>query len=187
MSTGVRVAAWSTAGLLAMGTAATTADAVAGHHGADNGSSSGQGPDNGGAGRHDDGMQAGVVHGVATVKVKHKFVTFKEQRGTINDINTEALVVTSADEYAATYVIGAHTKAFNDGRRIALTKLADGDAVSVLAKKVGSQFTAISVTEGERHHDGRDNDGKGDRDGNGDHDGNGNDNGDHDGGGESDG
>jgi hypothetical protein len=135
ISTGLRVAAWSAAGLLAMGTAATTANAVT-HH-ADNGPGVG-GP----------GPGQGIVHGTAVVKVNGKYKTVKQQRGTVTDINSEALVVTSSDEYAATYVITSNTKVEENCKTGTLADIADGDSITVTAKKVDGKFRAVVISEG---------------------------------------
>jgi hypothetical protein len=168
VSSGLRVAAWATCGLLAMGAAAGTASAVTGHHGGPGQGSPG-GPGSGGPGGpggpgrpggHDGGILPGLVHGVGTFKVKGGYKTFKEQTGTVTDINTEALVVTSADEYAATYVISSSTKV-RDNSNDSVSDIADGDSVQVIAKKVGGHYTAVVISEcngkhHEHHHSGGD-------------------------------
>jgi hypothetical protein len=160
MSTGLRLAAWSSAGLLMMGTAAGTASAVTGHHQSHDGQGSdsdpgGQGGPQGGGPGGQGGPQGaghvmpGLVHSLSTVKVKGKYRTIKAQVGTINEVNSEAVVVTSSDEYSSTYVLGENTKITKNCKTIKAGKLSEGDKVTVIAKKKNGKFLAGSISEGQ--------------------------------------
>lgn len=141
MTTGLRIAAWSTAALVAMGVAAGTASAVAGHH---NG-----GPGGGPGGPGGPGIGGpNVVHAIATVKINKKFRKVAEQTGTVSDVNDESITVTSADEYAATYVIVEKTKICKNGKKVAISKIADGDKVEIQAIKKHGAFEAELVLDG---------------------------------------
>jgi hypothetical protein len=137
---GLRVTAWTATTLLAMAAAAGTADAVASHHG-------GGGYD--GPSHH---AMPEFLHSVSTFKVNKHVETVKRQTGRIEDVNSEAIVVTSPDEYAATYLLGKHTRVMKDCHDGSAGKLSDGDKVSVLAKKVHGKFRAELISDGHSHH-----------------------------------
>jgi hypothetical protein len=150
MATGLRIAAWSGCTLLVMGAAAGTAEAVSGHSTSNStqGAPPAGGP--GGAGGPFGGAIKGqVVHSISTVKTKSgKYRKEEQQQGKVEEVTEESITVVSGDEYAQTYVLGSSTKYFKNGTKVAVSKIATGDTVSVSAKKVGSHFTAVTVSDG---------------------------------------
>jgi Domain of unknown function (DUF5666) len=170
MSTGVRVAVWSAAGLLTLGVAATAANAVTSHHSHSTGSSAPSGPGgyggNGGrgfgAGGHGGfpagggfpgpggglGLMRGVVHGVETITVNGKYQTVAQQSGTITTVSATSITVTSSDKYAATYAITSSTKILDNGKSAKATDLKAGDTVSIGATESGSDLTATVIADG---------------------------------------
>jgi hypothetical protein len=89
------------------------------------------------------------VHSISTVKTKSgKYRKEEQQQGKVEEVTEESITVTSGDEYSQTYVLGSSTKYFKDGKKVAVSKIATGDTVNVSAKKVGSHFTAVTVSDG---------------------------------------
>jgi hypothetical protein len=148
MTTGLRVAAWSTSALLLMGAAAGTAEAVTGHSKADapgHGPGGPGGPGFGGPG----GPQGQVVHSIATVKTKAgKYQKVEFQVGKVEEATAESITVLSSDEYAQTYVLSSSTVYCKNGKKVTLSKITEGDTVSVQAVKSGSHYTAKLVLDG---------------------------------------
>jgi hypothetical protein len=107
----------------------------------------GQG-DGGGMGRG--GMMASLVnalHGDFVVSDGNgSYVTRRLQTGTVSAVSSTSISVKSADGYSQTYAIATSTTV--DNGQSALSAVAVGDTVSVVASLSGSAGTAVSITTG---------------------------------------
>ena len=85
-----------------------------------------------------------ALHGEVTLAgEKHRVVVF--QRGPVEKVSDTSLTVKSADDYTATYVVGADTTVRKNGDKATIADLKAGDRVLVVANKDGSTLQALRI------------------------------------------
>jgi len=165
LRTPLRIAAWTTSGLLGLGIAAGAADAVVSHSSgtpvasvaADNGggqSQAGAGP----ARARGQAGQAGLAgrfarlgklkrfeHGQATFQGKDSPVDVQAQRGAASNVSATGIEVTSADGFDQTYVIDSKTKIRKAKQQIAPTAIPAQAQVLVVAYKENTSWVARRI------------------------------------------
>lgn len=168
--TALHAAAWVSAGMLVVGVAAGTAEALSGQATSTAASASGStAPRTAGAtgalaaaagparpGQARPGGPARLLrralHGEFTVRTKHGYQTLQIQRGKLTTVDTTAgtIVVTSPDGFSATYAVGSSTKIRLDRRPVALSALKSGDRVVVVAVQTANGLTARGIAANDR-------------------------------------
>jgi hypothetical protein len=170
LRTPLRIAAWTTSGLLGLGIAAGAADAVVSHSSgtpvssvaAANGGGQGQtGAGQTGAGQaraRGQAEQAGIAgrfarlgalkrfeHGQATFQGKDSPVDVQAQRGAASNVSASGIEVTSADGFTQTYVIDSKTKIRKAKQQIAATAIPAQAQVLVVAYKENNAWVARRI------------------------------------------
>jgi hypothetical protein len=163
LRTPLRIATWTTAGMLGLGIAAGAADAVVTHQSTASTTvaSAPQAaaakakpakparPANSAAAAAlgKGALLKRLVHGEFTLRTKTGFVDATIQRGAASNItqSPEGLTVTSADTYAASYVVNAATKVRQRGKPITLTDIKPGSQVVIVATKQGTSWVARRI------------------------------------------
>ena len=85
-----------------------------------------------------------ALHGEVTLAgEEHRVVVF--QRGPVEKVSDTSLTVRSADDYTATYVVGAETTVRKNQDKATMADLKAGDRVLVVATKDGSTLTAVKI------------------------------------------
>jgi hypothetical protein len=92
-------------------------------------------------------LQTRALHGEATVggKKRHRVVQF--QRGTVDQVSSTSITVTSADGFRATYRVDAKTKVRKDKQPATIADVKTADRVRVVATQDGSTTTATSIRD----------------------------------------
>ena len=163
----IRAAGWVTVGAIAAGGVATAATTTGGSNGSGTTTttaatvgtipaattpSTGAGKQ-GKAGRAGKGgrfgkLQGRLLHGEFTVEGKDgKPMNVAEQRGTVKDVSSTAITLTSKDGFSHTYVVNPSTRVRVDGKKGAITGVKPGQDAAVLAKVDGSTETAELVIQ----------------------------------------
>lgn len=164
--TPLRIAAWTTSGLLGLGIAAGAADAVVSHSSgtpassvaAANGGGQGHAGPGGQARARGQGGQAGVAgrlarlgalkrfeHGQATFQGKSSPIDVQAQRGAASNVSATSIEVTSADGFDQTYVIDSKTKVRKAKQQIAATAIPAQAQVLVVAYKENNTWVARRI------------------------------------------
>ena len=82
------------------------------------------------------------VHGEATVKTKNGFREIAWERGAIQSVNGQDVVVRSADGTTWTWTLASNTAVRDQGKKSSTSSLAGGDAVLVAGPQSGNTRTA---------------------------------------------
>jgi hypothetical protein len=153
LRTSLRIAAWTTSGLLGLGIAAGAADAVVSHASSNPATASSAVSGLSAAANGKAGARAGgrrgllrrAVHGQVTLRAKGGFVDAAIQRGTVQNISGSSIEVKSADGFDQTYVINAQTKLRSRGKTITTSAIPGQAQVLVIATKQGNDWVARRV------------------------------------------
>ena len=162
----IRAAGWVAVGAIAAGGVATAATTTGGSSGSGTTAtaatlgtipaattpSTGAGKE-GKAGRAGRGgrlakLQGRLLHGEFTVEGKDgKPMNVAEQRGTVKDVSSTAITLTSKDGFSHTYVVNSSTHVRVDGKKGEISAVKPGQEAAVLAKVDGSTETAELVIQ----------------------------------------
>ncbi|HEV7907904.1 MAG TPA: DUF5666 domain-containing protein [Pseudonocardiaceae bacterium] len=96
--------------------------------------------------KHHKGLLAHTAHGQLTLNgPKHQVVDV--QRGEVQSVDGKSITVKSSDGFTATYTVDSNTKVRKDKKTAAISQVATGDQVLVMADKNGSADTAKRIAD----------------------------------------